>query len=328
LAKQYNSYIGPTFFWNIQEDGVAASITIPRVLQNCAELEVMSGKPDSIHTWVNNFMDRNRDRVSQAAEAGLKTCMGVNSTDGSRYPTVVGVVNCESAVELPKPFQAKEINKVFVRIAEVGVCKDDGEAWPYNSMSGLLISWIGENSVTIFDEESSNASGSDAAAFLSKTDVSQASSKGDKKDQVQAKWSTVLLKEKMCCWVPFGCVTSIVPLASRRESKTETADKKKKPGRSTKKDDAEYSTLVWIPVLSNADADAAPKTVCQVMSRWMAHKHHGPDRWEKFPEWKHYCSALDAVVKKTSKKIGDEILVAAEEALKEDAAVAKSGDGG
>ena len=188
-----------------------------------------------------------------------------------------------------------------------GVCKDDEEVWPYNSMSGLLIAWVGDVSVTVFDEDCSNAAGSDVVAYLSKLDVSKMSK--EEKQEQQAKWSTVLLKEGMCLWVPFGCVTSIVPLASRRESKTEVGEKKKRPGRSAKKDETEYSTFVFIPVLGDKDAGAVAKTVCQVFSRWTAHKLHGPERWEnsqKNSDWKSYCDALEVIVKKTSKKIADD----------------------
>ena len=194
----------------------------------------------------------------------------------------------------------------FLDVNTGGVCKDDGEAWPYDSMNGFLLCWRGDVSITVYDEESSNAAGCDVGTFLSKSDVKDMS-KQEKKEQ-QAKWTTTLLTEGRAMWVPFGCVTSAVPLASNRDSKSEAgvAVKSKKPGRSGKKDESEYVVLVFIPVLGDKDAEKPRKTVCQVMGRWTSNREHGPHRWEQDSDWKEYCKSLESIVKQTSKKADDD----------------------
>ena len=120
LNKQYNSYIGGAIWWNISEDANQASTVVPRLLE-AADAEEIRQKPESIHAWLSNWIDANGVNVQAAMDSGLKSCMGVNSTDGSKFPTIVGVVNCKTKVNLPKPLlHAAPVAKVFLRIAEVG----------------------------------------------------------------------------------------------------------------------------------------------------------------------------------------------------------------
>ena len=69
-----------------------------------------------------------------------------------------------------------------------GVYKDDGEAWPYNSMACIVTSWVGDLSLTIYDEATSNKAGNDVAGYLSKHDCAN----GSKTEKKKKSWGFIL----------------------------------------------------------------------------------------------------------------------------------------
>ena len=106
---------------NASETFNDASLVMPRMIEPCDKvLERL--KPSSPQTWLTNWNDAKKDVIQNAADAGMKTCMGLNSTDGSKYPSVLGVISSPTDVALPSPpWAAQNVSKAFVRIAEVGI---------------------------------------------------------------------------------------------------------------------------------------------------------------------------------------------------------------
>ena len=142
------------------------------------------------------------------------------------------------------------------------------------------MAYFGEATVSVLDEDSSTAAGTDIDSHL----LGMSLVKDEKKEHKQtrlAKFSTVVLHEKQAMWIPFGCVHCICPLPTKRDTKVSTdAKSKSKPGRSKKQGDSEHTSFLWIPVLSESHAKAAPATICATYARWMSHKPHSPAGWE------------------------------------------------
>ena len=119
MSVQCISYIGMTLYWNVTEAVNAASTTIPRVFEPTSA-DLMKANVQSPHLWIENWLEPNKITVSEAIDAGLKSMQGLTSTDGQKFPSIVGLVNMTTEYELPKPFVGKPVKKVFLRIAEVG----------------------------------------------------------------------------------------------------------------------------------------------------------------------------------------------------------------
>ena len=182
----------------------------------------------------------------------------------------------------------------------------DGEQWAYNGLGGFLVSWLGDNCVTVFDEDTSNSMGADPKAWLVEKGCKDM--KKAEKSALSGKWSTILLKESQSMFVPTGCLHAVVPLPTKRESLsgTTSADgKKKAPGRKKKDDDntTEFSSMIFIPVLSKSDAELSPLTVCKFYGRWIQNRGHGGvQKWEKDEKWKDYLKTMEEVASRTGKK--------------------------
>ena len=171
-----------------------------------------------------------------------------------------------------------------------------------------MLSWVGDNCITVFDEDTSNLMGADPKAWL----VEQGCKAMSKTDRaaLSAKWTTVLLKETQAMYIPTGCLHVVVPLALKRESiKVDKNDKpaevkKKAPGKKKKDDDnsTEYSSLLFMPVLAASDTQLSPLTVCKCVGRWMTNRSQGLHKWDKEKNWQGYLKAMEEVADRTSKK--------------------------
>ena len=184
------------------------------------------------------------------------------------------------------------------------------DSWPYNGLQGFLLSLVGDCSVTIYDVDSSIAMGNNMQAWLEEQSK-KVMSRNEKK-QLLKPWATITLKEKTACWIPFGFCHSVIPLQSQRESLLLSTDGDK-PGGSTKKkakpgkakagsSEAEYSSLLLIPVLGSSDENGAPQTVCSTYARFLANKPYAPAGWEGQSVWQGYCKRLAGVASRTNNK--------------------------
>ena len=152
-------------------------------------------------------------------------------------------------------------------------------------MAGALVALHGEVSVTVYSSEQSIAAGTDVENWLS----SMSAEKKDKKEQddLLHGMDTVLLKENMGIYVPFGCVHTVVPIASKRETVPDGEKKRKsKPGRSQKANETEYSTMLWIPHLSSQHVTEGKDLLCSFAAKMVAGSAWTTPTWEKAEAWK------------------------------------------
>ena len=187
-----------------------------------------------------------------------------------------------------------------------GTYNAGGDVWPYNGLSGFLHSYYGDNVVSVYDEDISVLMGNDPTGYLEKH--SKKEMEKEEKKRFYKGWCTVVLREGKTMWIPFGCMHTVIPLSNRRESLTGELRKdkeKSKPGRSKKAEDAEYSSLLFFPVLGLRDDLAAPKIVCSVAGRFNMNKVHASSSWEANEAWKAYMKKLEAVVSRTTSKAPD-----------------------
>ena len=168
---------------------------------------------------------------------------------------------------------------------------------------------MGDCSVTIYDVDSSIAMGNNMQTWLEEQSK-KSMSRGEKK-QLLKPWVTVHLKEKMACWIPFGFCHRVIPLQSQRESlflstdgdKPGSTKKKAKPGKAKAgSSEAEYSSLLFIPVLGSNDQNGAPQTVCSTYARFLANKPYAPAGWEGQSVWQGYCKRLAGVASRVNNK--------------------------
>lgn len=144
-------------------------------------------------------------------------------------------------------------------------------------------------------------------SWLSKKSLKEMT-KAERKE-MESKWTTVVLRQGQALWIPTGLLHAACPLSMKRESlvKVEATPEKKKNGKKKKDEDAtEYVSMIYIPVLQDADNSLAPLTVCKCVGRWTEHKTYGPPSWEKNADWKEYFKALQEISDTTAaKKDGD-----------------------
>ena len=88
--------------------------------------------------------------------------------------------------------------------------------WPYNGLAGFIHSFIGDNVVTIFDEDGSIAMGNNSTAYLEKHSKKEMGRQD--REAFTKGWTTVVLREGMTMWVPFGHMHTVIPLSNKRES--------------------------------------------------------------------------------------------------------------
>ena len=178
--------------------------------------------------------------------------------------------------------------------------------WPYNGLGGFLHSCIGDNVVTIFDEDASIAMGNNSTAYLEK--YSKKEMGRQDRETFSRNWTTVVLREGMTMWVPFGHMHTVIPLSNKRESlmgALKKAKDKSKPGRSKNGEEPEYSSILFVPVLGKKDAQKPPKVVCATAGRFLTNKCWSTESWEKNQAWRDYVARLEEIVKKTNNKTTD-----------------------
>ena len=178
--------------------------------------------------------------------------------------------------------------------------------WPYNGLGGFLHSCIGDNVVTIFDEDASIAMGNNSTAYLEK--YSKKEMGRQDRETFSRGWTTVVLREGMTMWVPFGHMHTVIPLSNKRESlmgALKKAKDKSRPGRSKNGEESEYSSILFVPVLGQKDAQKPPKIVCATAGRLMTNRCFTTESWEKNQAWRDYSDQLEEIVKKTNNKSAD-----------------------
>ena len=110
-----------------------------------------------------------------------------------------------------------------VSVVTRGSCSSTPGSWPFNGTAGILVSMVGDVSVTIFDATLSIPAGTNLHQYVES--LSARVEKEDKK-QIAKSLTTVLVKEGGAVFVPFGCVHYTIPVPTKRESLTQTPEKK------------------------------------------------------------------------------------------------------
>ena len=171
------------------------------------------------------------------------------------------------------------------------------EVWCLNGMAGFLVNMVGEVSVTIYNAELSTNMATDIENYMLGLGV-KGQSVSDRR-QLEASMSSVLLKEHEAVYIPFGMVHTIVPLPSKRDSKTDGDMKvKKKPGRSGKKDETEHSSMLFLPHLSEGHAtQAVAGVLAATTARWMDGKPWSTSSWDRYPLWQASAQKIEAKAK-------------------------------
>ena len=164
----------------------------------------------------------------------------------------------------------------------------------------FLVNIVGEANVTVYNTELSTHMGTDIESYMLGIGVKGQSV--SEKNELEASMSSVLLKEHEAVYIPFGMVHTIVPLPSKRDSKSDGDFKvKKKPGRSGKKDETEHSSMLFLPHLSEGHAtQAVAGVLAATTARWMDGKPWSTSSWDRYPLWQAYVQQIEAKAKEVT----------------------------